>query len=386
MRIAMFDYIVTADNAIGKCDLAILAALCDEHEFTVFSARFDNPRPERIRWVRVPSPQRPLVLLFFIFHLAAPLCYAWHYLWNRMRFDVVQVIESNILFGDISYSHFCHRTFLERHWKGIGARGWRGMMRWLDHQFHALVEPWVYRRVKRIVAPSQGLCRELTSAYALAGEKMRVLANPVDLDGLRVPAEFDRRAFRENLGWAPEDVVFAFVALGHYERKGLALLLGALRMAGARDSRVKAIVVGGSGRGIAPYRERAAKSGLNGRLKFVETQKDIRPYLWAADALTLPSYYEVFPLVALEAAAAGLPLLVTSLNGVEEFLRDGKNGLLMQRNVPGVSDCIARFAGMSVEARRSMGRRAQMDVKRYGLAEFVSGWSRVYTEGSLHAG
>lgn len=382
----MFDYIVTADNAIGKCDLAILAALCDEHEFTVFSTRFDNPRPERIRWVRVPSPQRPLVLLFVVFHLLAPLCYAWHCFWYQMRFDVVQVIESNLLFGDISYSHFCHRVFLERHWKGMEAGGWRGMVRWLDHRFHALVEPWVYRRVKRIVAPSQGLCRELTSAYPLAGEKMRVLANPVDLDGLRVPAEFDRRAFREHLGWAPEDVVLAFVALGHHERKGLKLLLGALRVAGARDSRLKAIVVGGSSSGIARYRERAAKSGLNGRLKFVETQKDVRPYLWAADALTLPSCYEVFPLVALEAAAAGLPLLVTPLNGVEEFLRDGENGLLMPRNMPGVSDCIVRFAGMSAEARGSMGRRAQMDVKRYGLAEFVSGWSRVYSEGSLHAG
>ncbi len=93
----------------------------------------------------------------------------------------------------------------------------------------------------------------------------------------------------------------------------------------------------------------------NGNVKFVRTQKDIRAYLWAADALTLPSHYEVFPLVALEAAAAGLPLLVTRLNGVEEFLRDGENGLLMQRDASGVLDCIARFAGMPVEARRSMG-------------------------------
>jgi glycosyltransferase involved in cell wall biosynthesis len=178
--------------------------------------------------------------------------------------------------------------------------------------------------------------------------------------------------------------VFAFVALGHYERKGLPLLLAALT--GARDPRLKAIVLGGSGAGIAAYRERAAKSGLNGNVKFVQTQKDVRPYLWAADALTLPSYYEVFPLVALEAAAAGLPLLVTPLNGVEEFLRDGENGLLMERSAPGVSVCIARFARMPVEARRSMGQRAQIDVKRYGLAEFVSGWSKLYAEAGSHAG
>ena len=384
MRIALFDYIVTAENAIGKCDLAILSALCDEHEFTVFSARFDNPRPERIRWVRVPAAARPMALLYVVFHLLAPLCYVWHCIRHRVRFDVVQVIESNLLFGDIAYSHFCHQAFLERHWKEIGAGGLRGAMRWLDHRLRAFIEPWVYRRATRIVAPSRGLCRELMSAYPQAGAKIRVLANPVDLDRLRPPTRFDRNAFRRELGWDPKDIVFAFVALGHYERKGLPLLLEALGT--ARDLRLKAIVVGGSSGGIAVYRERANKSGLNGCVRFLETQKDVRPYLWAADALALPSYYEVFPLVALEAAAAGLPLLVTQLNGVEEFLRDGENGLLMTRSTSGVSECLARFAGMPVEARRRMGMRAQSDVKCYGIAEFVAGWSKLYAEAGTHAG
>jgi len=383
MKIALFDYIVTPGNAIGKCDLAILAALCDAHEFTVFSVRFENPRPEKIDWVRVPAPQRPMVALYVVFHLLSPLCYVWHCIRHRMRFDVVQVIESNLLFGDIAYSHFCHRTFLERHWNGIGAHGMRGALRWLDHRLRALFEPWVYRRVARIVAPSYGLWRELTKAYPRESAKIRVLANPVDLDSLRPPANFDRHAFRENLGWTSEDIVLAFVALGHYERKGLPLLLEALR--DANDSRLKVIVVGGSSGGIAAYRERATKIGLNGNVKFVRTQKDVRPYLWAADALTLPSYYEVFPLVALEGAAAGLPLLVTPLNGVEEFLRDGENGLLMRRDAAGVSNCIARFAGMPTEARGTMGKRAQVDVQRYGLMEFVAGWSRLYVEAGSHA-
>ena len=384
MRIALFDYLVTSDNAIGKCDLAILSALCDEHDFTVFAARFENPRPDRIRWVRVPAPARPMVLLYVIFHLTAPLCYAWHFIRHRVHFDVVQVIESNLLFGDIAYSHFCHRAFLDRHWKGIGAGGLRGALRWLDHQSRKLLEPWVYRRVTRIVVPSHGLCRELRSAYPGTSAKIRVLANPVDLDSLRPPAQFYRCAFRESLGWTSDDVVLVFVALGHYERKGLPLLFEALRA--LNDSRLKMVVVGGSQNGIAAYRERANKGGLNGNVKFLQTQKDIRPYLWAADALTLPSHYEVFPLAVLEAAAAGLPLLVTELNGVEEFLRDGENGLLMRRNACGVSECIARFAGMSVEARRNMGIRAQMDVKRYGLPEFVAGWSKLYAEAGLHAG
>ena len=44
------------------------------------------------------------------------------------------------------------------------------------------------------------------------------------------------------------------------------------------------------------------------------------------------------------------------------------------------------FAGMPVEARRSMGERAQADVKRYGVPEFVAGWSRLYAEAGSNAG
>jgi glycosyltransferase involved in cell wall biosynthesis len=384
MRIALFDYIVTPDNAIGKCELAILSALCSEHEFTVFSIQFENPSPDRIHWVRISAPSRPLVLLYVVFHLLAPLYYAWYKLRHRVRFDVVQVIESNLLFGDITYSHFCHRTFLERHWRKIGARGLRGALRWLDHRLHALLEPWVYRRATKIVTPSRGLSRELTNAYPAASPKIHVLPNLVDLDRLHAPADFDRSAFRNQLALSSDDILLAFVALGHYERKGLPLLFDAL--ATVKDAKVKAIVVGGKNGAIGVYRERARKSGLNGNVKFVETQRDIRPYLWAADALALPSHYEVFPLVALEAAAAGLPLLATPLNGVEEFLRDGQNGLLMQCNTPAMSDCISRFAGMPYEARRAMGNRARIDVQRYGVSEFASAWSKVYAEAESHAG
>ena len=53
-----------------------------------------------------------------------------------------------------------------------------------------------------------------------------------------------------------------------------------------------------------------------------------RPHGWyaAADALLLPSSYEAFSLVMLEAAAAGLPLLVPRINGAEELVREGING------------------------------------------------------------
>jgi glycosyltransferase involved in cell wall biosynthesis len=382
MKIALFDYVVTQNNGIGKANLAILGALCRTHEFTVFSVEFENPCPQRIRWIRVPAVKRPLFLLFLTFHLLAPLLYVWHRVRHRVRFDRVQFIESNLLFGDIAYAHFCHRVYLQEHWKDAGATGLRGALRWLDHWFHAQLEPWVYRRAARIVVPSRGLARELTSLYPSAASKISILANSIDVETLRQPQAFDRDGFRNELGATPEDIVLVFSALGHFERKGLPLLIGAL--ANSIDPRVKVVIVGGSRDVIGSYRQRADQRGLNGSVRFAGTQKEVRPYMWAADALILPSHYEVFPLVALEGAAAGLPLLVTPLNGVEEFLSDGENGLLARRDVGGVSECIARFTKMSAEQRRAMGRQAQRDAEQYSISHFVGGWANLYREIELH--
>lgn len=376
MRVAFFDYCVTQGNALGKCNLAILRALCREHDFTVFSVEFENPCPERIRWVCVPAWKYPLALLYLGFHFFAPFYYGWHRLRHGASFDVVQIMDCNLLFGDVSYSHFCHRVFLKRHWRETEAAGIRGLLRWLDHWFHSIIEPWSYRRARQIVVPSRGLARELSTEYPYASSKIQVLANPVDVDRMRRPDDFNRDRVRRGLGLSAEDLLLAFVALGQYERKGLPLLLDALKT--CADPHLKLVVVGGSPGLVATYRERVQDQGLASAVIFAGAQPDIRPFLWSADALALPSHYEVFPLVVLEAAAAGLPLLVTPLNGVEEFFVDGQMGFVMERRTESAVNVLKRFANLSAPARSEMGKRAQQAVVQYSTATFAKLWSKVY--------
>ena len=58
-------------------------------------------------------------------------------------------------------------------------------------------------------------------------------------------------------------------------------------------------------------------------------QKDIRPYLAAAQVLSFPSYREGFPNVPLQAGAMGCMLILSDINGCNEIVEDGKNGLLV---------------------------------------------------------
>ena len=376
VKIAIFDYVVTPTNAIGSCHLRILKSLCYEHEFTVFAVAFENPCPDRIHWVRIPAPSRPLLLLFVTYQLVAPLYYWFYHVVRNEEFDLIQIVESTYTRGDLSYAHFCHRAYLKDHWRDSRSTGIRGLTKWLVHRLAALFEPHVFRRVGHIVVPSRGLARELSREYPWTTHKIQVLSNPVDVDRMRIPENFDRDSLRREMKIAPEDLNVVFLALGHFERKGFPLLLEAVAF--VRNYNLKVTVVGGTAQIISAYRKRAKQLALDGQVVFLGIQRDVRPYLWCADAFALPSFYEVFPLVVLEAAAAGLPLLVTNLNGVEEFLIDGQNGFIVEKSIQGVVDGLNRLLALSPECRKLMGKKAQLSVQRYSTQRFVEEWQETY--------
>lgn len=374
----MFDYRVVRTNPAGGCHLRLLQALANEHQFTVFSVEFDNPCPERIEWVRVPAPMRPLALLFIVFHVLAPIYYWLYRLRTRSRFDLVQIVESNVSFGDVSYAHFCHTAYLKDHWTESRTSGLRGTFRWLDHRLHAAMERLALRHARKIVVPSRGLAKELSRAFPFAAGKIRVIPNAVDVQGLERPASFDRDSFRSSYGFGTKDAVFLFAALGQFERKGLPLLLNALK--DMRSESTKVLVVGGEPDLVTAYRERANEMGLGSQVVFAGMQTDVRPFFWAADAFVLPSAYETFSLVAYEAAAAGLPIIAPPLNGVEELIRDRENGYVIDRSRQHVTEALRSFMDLPAGSRATMGRRAASVAAEYNPAQFEQRWRLFYNE------
>jgi glycosyltransferase involved in cell wall biosynthesis len=88
-------------------------------------------------------------------------------------------------------------------------------------------------------------------------------------------------------------------------------------------------------------------------------------------------------IVSLEAAASGLPLIVTPLYGVEEFIRDGDNGILVEPTPEGIRSGIERFLALPLGVRRAMGEQARLDMERYGTERFVDAWRAFYKNQSL---
>lgn len=381
-KIAIFDYVVTNNNAIGMCHRRMMKALAGEYDFTLFSCEFDNPVGDRIEWIKVPTIRRPLAALLLSFQAITTVYYLLRGVGKPGAYTWVHGVETNFLFANVIHAQFCHQWFLTKHWKRCGVSGpgvpgvLRGALRWLDHYLHALWEPLVYRRAKRIVVASQGLKRELSELYPYTRDKISVVSNPVDRETMARPVDFDRRAMRARCGAGDGEILLTFVALGQFERKGLPPLLEAL--ASLQDLPLKLVMVGGQPDLVRQYEQRAAKLGIADRVRFVGMQKDTRPYLWAGDCFVLPSLYEVFPMVALEAAAAGCLLMSSHLNGVEEFMVDGENGIEITCEADGIARGLERLAGMSPENRARMTRNAAECVRQYDTERFVEGWRQVY--------
>jgi glycosyltransferase involved in cell wall biosynthesis len=374
--IAIFDYRVAPTNPIGGCHRQILEALSSDYDFTVFAIEFDNPSPERIDFQRIPVPRRPLALLFIAYHVMAPICYLLHRLRQGRRFDLVQTVESNLSFGRIAYTHFCHRAYLRRERRHSSSRNLRQWLRWLDHRLHAALEPWIYRQVERVVVPSTGTAHELAREYPVTRNKITVIYNPIDTERMCRPDDFDQDLVRHKAGWTKDDRVLVFVALGHFERKGLPVLLKALKR--VRNSRLKLFVVGGEQSTIAAHQAQARRLGLQNCVWFTGHRDDVRPYLWSADAFILPSHYETFSLVAAEAAAAGLPVIAPMLHGISEWIRDEKNGLVIMQTTDSVASALKRLWNLDRSILDAMGAEAAADVRRFALDNYAPQWRRLY--------
>ena len=95
-------------------------------------------------------------------------------------------------------------------------------------------------------------------------------------------------------------------------------------------------------------------------------QKDVRPFMLAADALVFPSYREGFPNVVMQAGAMGLPAIVTDINGCNEIINDGENGrIIPSQNEDALSDMMEWFITSPKETAEMANKARKMITSRY---------------------
>lgn len=369
--IAVMDLSVTKNSPAGSCVLAEVMGLADDYDITVFSDAFDNTRPDRVQWVRVPLPKKPGVLRYVLFHLLAPTMLRRHIRLRGRLPWLIQATQGQYVGADICYAHFCHRAYLQDRWRLQSASGLRRLLRWLVYQYNAHFEARAFRRARIVVAPSAGLVRELVATYPFLQGRVYSNPNPVDVAAFARPKAFDRAGQLHALGLSTGHLVLCFAALGDFSRKGLALVLEA--MAGLGSASPILIVVGGSPSEIDEYRRLGNMLGLQDRVAFTGFQPDVRPFFWAADLFVFPSTYETFALVVLQAMAAGMPAIATRLHGVEDYAIDGENAWIVEREVNAIRLAIQRVLDNRGLLKQASDAAAH-SVAAYDTPGFVGRW------------
>lgn len=223
-----------------------------------------------------------------------------------------------------------------------------------------LVHPWL-ARVDEIVVPSEYL-REV---FARHGYRVRVIANVVDLSQFR---------YRERVPVGPRLV--STRTLDPYYRIDVTLEAFALVRERYPDA---TLAIAGSGGEEAALRRRAQQLGPRGIRFLGRVEPTSLPRVCdAADIFVNASILDNQPVSVLEAFAAGLPVVSTSVGDLANLVRDWETGLV----VPTVHATATAKAVMSLierpDAARAMARKAREEVERFTWPRVREAWAEVY--------
>jgi glycogen(starch) synthase len=218
-------------------------------------------------------------------------------------------------------------------WKHVAARG-------LD----AYDSRAVYGRAARVFAVTKLEATLLAERRIAEGPRVRILPNGIDLERWKSPPRED--IVRRRLGFDGPYVLYAGRLASN---KGLDVLLRAWSSMTPDQKQGSALVLAGADWGVRSALEKTAGSlGIRAEVRFAGhlAEEEYRSAVAHAELLVLPSEWEAFGIVLLEAMAAGRPVVATRVGGVPEVVTDGQDGLLVPYgDTEALASAIARVLG-----------------------------------------
>ena len=253
------------------------------------------------------------------------------------------------------------------------------------------VEKLTYSSATRVYPNSKGLYDFILQNNFTQSNKLKIIANGSS-NGIDTAffspdqvTEIERVTLREKLNIQPDDFVFVFVGR-IVSDKGINELIKAFSELQAAENNepagIKLLLVGGLENDLDPLNpETLAEINQNKDIISVGFQQDVRSFFAIADALVFPSYREGFPNVVMQAGAMGLPSIVSDINGCNEIIIEGENGLIIpSKNVEKLKEkmlTLARDKNLYIKlkenSRRMIENRYEQSVVWKALLEEYEG-------------
>lgn len=283
----------------------------------------------------------------------------------RGAWDVVQSHERTLRQDVYRAGEGCHRAHLASLGDSPRARS-------VYHRIVLALERRVFTETPEIVAIARRGAAEIASLYGVAPGRISVVYNGVDLERFHPRNRaLHRAAARAEAGIAADTFTLLFIGNG-FERKGLATLIDAFARVPEPTRRL--IVIGKDDR--RPFDAQAARLGVADRLVWLGLRADAERWYAAADVVALPSRYEPFGNVHLEALASGVPVVASAAAGGAEVIQEWLNGAIVDpRDSVALATALERLraqhqSGLAEAARRS--------AEPYTFAAQVATFTRIY--------
>ncbi|MBD8216440.1 glycosyltransferase family 4 protein [Erwinia persicina] len=287
-------------------------------------------------------------------------------IWQRENFDLVQSHERIAGCDIYRAGDGVHRNWLLQRARQLPAWHRTLMFNSPYHRFVMQAEKDMYSapELKAVICNAEMIKREIVEQFQVAPEKITVIYNAIDNHAFR-PADIALKHQLRQAYQLPEQAhCLIFVGSG-FERKGLE---AAIRAIAPTESYLMVI---GRDKNQKSYQALAGSLGCQSRVRFMGVQKSTLPFYQAADALLLPTLYDPFPNVILEAMACGLPVITSETCGGAEFISEGINGFVTDAlDIPSLTAAIRQ---LPLEALGSaMGHSAREKILPYHPASLSS--------------
>lgn len=275
------------------------------------------------------------------FAVAARAC------WQQEKFDIVQSHERIAGCDIFRAGDGVHRVWLEQR-----ARVVSPVQRLLTkvsryHRYVMTAEEEMFRSpsLKKIICNSLMVKNDIMRCFQVPEEKFAVIYNAIDATRFMPATAAQRQQSREQLNLPDNAKVFIYVGSG-FERKGLKASITALAATDAH------LLVVGQDKQQSHYENLARSLGCEKRIHFLGVQNNVIPFYHAADSLILPTLYDPFPNVILEAMACGLPVITSFTCGGAEFIVDGRQGYVCDAlDVPALTAAAIAIPQRTLDSR-----------------------------------
>ncbi len=377
MKIAYVIINANRHEGTARAVWEVAERVAEDHEVHLWARTAELREGSKVIWKRIPGPSRPEFVDFVTFRWLVDRQLL------KYEYDIIHSAGPNTDLANvytIQTVHPCKMSQLNP-MRAVATASRLRRFCW-DRYDRAVTSAEMTAYTSRgptgpryFLPVSAGTRTELIEHYPAVkvdsrGSNLIAVPNGADLETFSPQhREIYRDEIRKRVGLTPDDFVLVFSG-GDWRRKGLDLLFDVIGL--IDDRRVKLLVVGHD-RSDRDLRLRPPALGIDSRVHFAGFCTDVQKYYAAGDLFVFPTSYEAFSLASIEAAATGLPVLITDVSGAAELIGDNEAGVIIRRDPKDIAEHVLKFIrSPKLLAVTSRSARTRM--------EDQFGWDRVTSD------